>query len=219
MLSGMGNDRIRVDTTNPEAQRWFDYALTLARAFEHDDAKLPFRKAASLDPSCSLCVWGEAYSLGPTINFQVSRKQSAAALSLALKARRLAGRHLPEEGRRLGSAMVDRHSHVDESGSSDLQYAKDLDELVQSDPKNLELNIFEAEAWLIMESHDDRPFGNWHYVAAGEVSLRAGVTGSADEPEAPNSVVAAPAPGPFACATAASTGFVGTAFLDCINTC
>jgi tetratricopeptide (TPR) repeat protein len=156
MLSGMGNDRMHVDTTNPEAQRWFDYALTLARAFEHDDAKLAFRKAASLDPSCSLCVWGEAYSLGPTINFLVSRKQSAAALTLAFKAQRLAGPRLPEEDRRLESAMVDRYSHVDKSGSNDLQYAKDLDVLIQSDPKNLELNIFDAEAWLIMEFHDDR---------------------------------------------------------------
>ena len=69
MLSGMGNDHMRVDTSNPEAQRWFDYALTLARAFEHGDAKLAFAKAASLDPSCSLCIWGEADALGPTINF------------------------------------------------------------------------------------------------------------------------------------------------------
>lgn len=80
MLSGMGNDHMRVDTSSPAAQRWFDYALTLARAFEHGDAKLAFSKAVSLDPSCSLCIWGEAYSLGPTINFLVDRQQSAAAL-------------------------------------------------------------------------------------------------------------------------------------------
>ena len=156
MLSGMGNDRMRADTANPDAQRWFDYALTLTRAFEHNDAKLAFRKAASLDPSCSLCVWGEAYSLGPTINFGVRQQQSAAALTLALRAQRLASPQLPEEDRRLESAMVDRYTGVEKSGRSDARYAKDLDEILQSDPANLELNIFDAEAWLIMELHDDR---------------------------------------------------------------
>lgn len=100
MLSGMGNDHMRVDTSSPEAQRWFDYALTLARAFEHGDAKLAFAKAASLDPSCSLCLWGEAYSLGPTINFLVDRNQSNAALALARRARRLARGPLVSRGGR-----------------------------------------------------------------------------------------------------------------------
>lgn len=156
MLSGMGNDHMRVDTSNPEAQRWFDYALTLARAFEHSDAKLAFRKTASLDPSCSLCLWGEAYSLGPTINFLVDRKQSAAALVLARRAQRIAGARLSREDRRLESAMIDRYAHAGESGGSDLSYAKDLDEMLRNDPANLELTIFDAEAWLIMEFHADQ---------------------------------------------------------------
>lgn len=155
MLSGMGNDHMRVDTSNPEAQRWFDYALTLARAFEHGDAKLAFAKAGSLDPSCSLCVWGKAYSLGPTINFLVDQKQSAPALVLARRAQRLAGPNLSQEDRRLEAAMIDRYTHAGEGGSGDLSYARDLDQMLQEDPSNLELTIFDAEAWLIMEFHDD----------------------------------------------------------------
>jgi len=154
MLSGMGNDHMRVDTSKPEAQRWFDYALTLARAFEHGDAKLAFEKAASLDPSCSLCVWGEAYSLGPTINFLVDRNQSKAALVLARRAQRLAGPLSPEE-RRLESAMIDRYAHAGDRGDGDRSYARDLDQILSDDPGNLELTIFDAEAWLIMEFHDD----------------------------------------------------------------
>ena len=95
MLPGMENDHISIDTSNAEAQRWFDYALTLACAFEHADAKLAFQKSAALDPTCSLCIWGEAYSLGPTINYLVDGKDSAAALALALQARRVASSHLP----------------------------------------------------------------------------------------------------------------------------
>jgi tetratricopeptide (TPR) repeat protein len=156
MVAGMGNDHMRVDTSSPEAQRWFDYALTLSRAFEHGDAKLAFRKAATLDPTCSLCIWGEAYSLGPTINYLVDRKDNAAALALALQARRGAGPRLGEEDRRLESAMLDRYEHPDDKGSGDLRYARDLDGMVHSDPGNLELEILDAEAWLVMEFHQDR---------------------------------------------------------------
>ncbi|MHB8812574.1 MAG: hypothetical protein ACYDAE_04840 [Steroidobacteraceae bacterium] len=156
MLTGMGNDHMPVDTSNAEAQRWFDYALTLARAFEHSDAKLAFQKAARLDPSCSMCIWGEAYSLGPTMNFLVDRKQSAAALALALRAHRVAGARLSAEDRRLEAAMVDRYRHVDKSGNSDRLYARDLDHMLHDDPDNLEVAIFDAEAWLIMELHGDR---------------------------------------------------------------
>ena len=45
MLPGMGNDHMDADTTNAEAQRWFDYGLTLGRSFEHGDAVLAFQRA------------------------------------------------------------------------------------------------------------------------------------------------------------------------------
>jgi tetratricopeptide (TPR) repeat protein len=155
MVAGMGNDHMRVDTSSAEAQRWFDYALTLSRAFEHADAKLAFRKAAALDPACSLCIWGEAYSLGPTINYLVDRKDSAAARVLALQARRVAGPHLSGEERRLESAMIDRYRHPGDDGSGDRRYAHDLDGMLHDDPGDLELEIFDAEAWLVMEFHHD----------------------------------------------------------------
>src|SRR6185437_13135532 len=156
MVAGMGNDHMRVDTSSAEAQRWFDYALTLSRAFEHADAKLAFRKAAALDPACSLCIWGEAYSRGPTINYLVDRADSAAALKLALEARRVAGPHLAAEERRLESAMIDRYRRPGDNGNGDLRYARDLDAMLHDDPDNLELEIFDAEAWLVMEFHNDR---------------------------------------------------------------
>ena len=156
MVSGMGNDHMRVDTSSAQAQRWFDYALTLSRAFEHADAKLAFRKAAALDPACSLCLWGEAYSLGPTINYLVDRGDSAAALALARQAQRAAGPHLSGEERRLEAALIDRYRHPGGKDSGDLRYARDLDRMLRDDPGNLELAIFDAEAWLVMEFHDDR---------------------------------------------------------------
>jgi len=156
MVPGMGNDHMRADTANAAAQRWFDYALTLSRAFEHEDAKLAFRRAAALDPTCSLCIWGEAYSLGPTINYLVDDSDSAAALTLARQAQRVAGPHLCAEDRRLEAAMADRYADPRHDGSGDLRYAHEVDEMLHADPANLELAIFDAEAWLIMEQHQNR---------------------------------------------------------------
>ncbi|MFI4976710.1 MAG: hypothetical protein ACHP84_19420, partial [Caulobacterales bacterium] len=72
MLAGMGDDHMAADTKSPEAQRWFDYGLTLARSFEHGDAILAFQQAEGADPTCSFCVWGEAWARGQTINYGVS---------------------------------------------------------------------------------------------------------------------------------------------------
>ena len=156
MVSGMGNDHMRVDTSSAQAQRWFDYALTLSRAFEHADAKLAFRKAAALDPGCSLCIWGEAYSLGPTLNYLVDRGDTAPALALALRAQRVAGPGLSGEERRLESALIDRYRHPGDNGGDDLRYAHDLDRMLREDPGDPELEIFDAEAWLVTEFHNDR---------------------------------------------------------------
>jgi len=95
MLDGMGDDRMAADTKSPEAQRWFDYGLTLARSFEHGDAVLAFQRAEAADPACSLCVWGEAWAGGPTINFAAKPAQIPALLTLAKKAQSLAAADAP----------------------------------------------------------------------------------------------------------------------------
>jgi hypothetical protein len=50
----MGTGRFRVDTTNREAQAWFDYGVKLYHAFNHEEAKQAFAKAAALDPMRTL---------------------------------------------------------------------------------------------------------------------------------------------------------------------
>lgn len=155
MVPGMGNDHLAADTRNADAQNWFDYALTLSRAFEHNDAILAFQKAEAADPGCSLCVWGEAYARGPTINFLVSADQTAANLVLASKAQAMAGANVPQKIKDLEAAMVDRYRVFDSKGASDKTYAQDIDAMNARDPGDLEVAIFAAEAWLVMEQHDD----------------------------------------------------------------
>lgn len=153
MLPHMGNDHFPADTAVPEAQRWFDYGLTLGRSFEHADAVLAFQKAEALDPTCSLCVWGEGWARGPTINFGVDAAQRDADLALAKRAQALAGAGATPTMRALEAALVERYVADPKAGNR--AWAAALDALHASRPQDVEIAVFDAEAWLIRENDGD----------------------------------------------------------------
>lgn len=88
--TGVGGGGFPADTTSAEAQAWFNYGLQLFHAFYHEEAKTAFKRAAAADPKCALCAWGEALSLGPTLNYDITPAESAAALAVADHAQGLA---------------------------------------------------------------------------------------------------------------------------------
>lgn len=51
-----------------QTQDLFDAALIHAFGFDHVDALDLFERAAEADPECSMCIWGQAYALGPFVN-------------------------------------------------------------------------------------------------------------------------------------------------------
>ena len=62
LADGMGTGGFNVDTASADAQAWFDYGLALSHAFYHQDAKAAMKRSVELDPSCSMCGWGEAWA-------------------------------------------------------------------------------------------------------------------------------------------------------------
>ena len=46
MLTGVGNGSSPADTTNAQAQAWYDEGLNLYHAFNHNEARAAFAKAA-----------------------------------------------------------------------------------------------------------------------------------------------------------------------------
>ena len=74
--TGMGDGGFPISTVNSKAQAWFDYGLKMFHAFYHDDARLAFDNAVAADPHCALCLWGQALSRGPTMNFDAGRRTS-----------------------------------------------------------------------------------------------------------------------------------------------
>ena len=73
-----------------EAQAYFNQGYRLGWGFNHAEAARAFRAAQELDPSCAMCLWGEAWVLGPHINYPMDADANARALVVLEKARGLA---------------------------------------------------------------------------------------------------------------------------------
>ena len=147
MLEGVGNGHATADTTNKQAQAWYDEALNLYHAFNHTEALNAFNKAAALDPECALCEWGVAIGLGPTLNYGVTSDQTALALTHAERAAKLVK---PGDARAKGltDALLIRYDKAT-PGKRDTLYAKAMDDLVRRYPDDDEIANLTAEALMI----------------------------------------------------------------------
>ena len=141
LMPGFGNGGFTISTGNPEAQRWFSYGVQLAQAFAHEDAKAAFKEAARLDPACALCVWGQAFAEGPTINYGISADERARALTLAIKAQQLGSGATAKE-KRLLAAMVRRYQR----SGGDAAWAADMVAIARAWPEDDALQVLAAEA-------------------------------------------------------------------------
>ncbi|NEX91610.1 tetratricopeptide repeat protein, partial [Caulobacter sp. 17J65-9] len=108
-IPDLGPTRVKITTTSPDAQAWFDQGLMLAYGFNHDAAIRSFRKAQAADPTCAMCFWGEAWARGPNINAPMDGGQTPDAVAAAKKAQALAGKATPME-QALIQAVATRYS-------------------------------------------------------------------------------------------------------------
>ncbi|MBA3847809.1 MAG: hypothetical protein H0X45_14365, partial [Planctomycetes bacterium] len=65
LFAGLGGWRRPVATADATAQRCFDQGLAFLFAFNHDEARRAFARAAQLDPQCAMAYWGMAMTYGP----------------------------------------------------------------------------------------------------------------------------------------------------------
>ena len=60
LIDGYGDVRMKVTTTSPEAQKYFDQGLALLHSFWFYEADKSFERAAQIDPECAMAQWGIA---------------------------------------------------------------------------------------------------------------------------------------------------------------
>ncbi len=170
LAAGMGTGGFTVDSTTRLAQDWFDYGLALSHAFYHEDAKVAMQRAAKADPLCSLCAWGEAWALGPTLNYGIDEDGRKAALAAALRAQQLA-KAGDAKARRLADAIVARYADRSAAvgsetnvlggpkageGQTEPAFGQAMAKIAADYPDETELAVLAAHSLLIPVRGDDK---------------------------------------------------------------
>ncbi|WP_162917626.1 tetratricopeptide repeat protein [Dongia deserti] len=109
LIDGLGDHHHIIATSQKDAQRFFDQGLILTFAFNHAEAIRSFQRAAELDPSSPMPLWGMAYALGPNYNLPAGPEQLKQAYELVQKALKLAEK-APARERAYVEALAARYS-------------------------------------------------------------------------------------------------------------
>lgn len=96
--------------------------MKLAFAFNHAEALRAFKQAQATDPTCAMCYWGEAYVLGPNINWPMVPEAVAPAFAAISQATALKGEASPRE-QALIEAMAQRYAADPAADRADLDRA------------------------------------------------------------------------------------------------
>jgi len=148
ILSGYGGGGFPIRTVSPKAQAFFDNGMQLAHAFAHKAAIQAFHEAARLDPNCAMCLWGEAWASGPTINYPIPDEDQVKLEAMAQRAQALAVNGSPKE-RELTAALVLRYREGGGKGAGDRAFAEAMATLAAKYPIDDEIAVIAADAWMI----------------------------------------------------------------------
>ncbi len=143
LLTGYGTGGFPISNATPAAQAFFDNGMQLAHAFAHKPSIAAMTEAARMAPECAMCVWGEAWVRGPTINYDLKKKDQAELAKLADRAASLIKTETPRE-RALIAALQLRYR-----AGGNAAFAKAMDNLSRAYPDDSEIAILAADALMI----------------------------------------------------------------------
>jgi tetratricopeptide (TPR) repeat protein len=157
-FDGMGATHRTITTSSPEAQKFFDQGLAWMWSFNLEEAQRSFEQAEKLDPSCAMCAWGTAFSLGPHINLPALPERTVAANKAAMRALALKSKASPVE-QALIDAMVKRYSDPAPStpeGQHDLDqaYADAMKAVAKRFPKDDDVQAIWVESMMDLHPWD-----------------------------------------------------------------
>jgi tetratricopeptide (TPR) repeat protein len=146
LLPGYGQGGFKISTKSPEAQAFFDNGMQLAHAFAHKAAIAAFQEARRLDPDCAMCVWGEAWASGPTINYGVSADDAKKLADIVATAEKLAASG-PARERNLIGALKQRYPAAGKGGNA--AFAAAMEQMAGLAPGDDEILTITADAHMI----------------------------------------------------------------------
>jgi tetratricopeptide (TPR) repeat protein len=136
-----------IHTSNAEAQKMFDQGLAQAFGFNHEAAIRSFERAAELDPSAAMPLWGKAWALGPNYNLDIDDARAQAAYAALTKAQSLAA-NAPEHERAYVEALAVRYSANMKADRQALAraFSKAMGNLSRRFPDDLDAAVIYAES-------------------------------------------------------------------------
>ena len=157
LLAGLGHHHHPISTKSAEAQRFFDQGLTLAYAFNHEEAVRSFLRAAELDPQSPMPLWGVALAVGPNYNLDVNPQREKVAYK-AIQAARALITQAPGIERAYVEVLARRYSGDDHADLTKLavDYKNGMRELAARYPDDLDAATLYAES--MMDLH---PWSLW----------------------------------------------------------
>jgi tetratricopeptide (TPR) repeat protein len=147
LMSGLGEVHHPVSTKNRAAQQFFDQGLKLVYAFNHDEARRSFQRAADLDPKLAMAWWGVALTLGPNYNLPVDPEREKASYEAVQRAIALK-ENASEPERAYIDALAVRYSndpHAD-LHALDVAYKNAMSILAKRYPDDLDAATLYAES-------------------------------------------------------------------------
>ncbi len=111
LFDNIGNFHHPITTKSPLAQRYFDQGLTLLYSFEYGEAVRSFAASTQVDPSCAMCYWGLALSLGSKTNTPLNGHELKDAKNAIEKALKYVDKSNLSE-RLYISALATRYQHI-----------------------------------------------------------------------------------------------------------
>jgi tetratricopeptide (TPR) repeat protein len=160
LLDNLGNYHRPISSKSTQAQAYFDQGLRLLYAFNYEEAQAAFEEAARRDPTCAICFWGAALTLGPNINLPAIPERAQAAWELVQKAQARAPGASPVEQALIG-ALAKRYarrppSEPEQQRALDAAYANAMRSVRQRFPNDADVATLFAEAMM-----DLRPWDFW----------------------------------------------------------
>ena len=150
LIPGCGDAvKFPISTKKPEAQQFFTQGVGQLHGFWYYEAERSFRQVAALDPDCAMAYWGMAMS-------NVNTEKRAKAFTE--KAVKLKDKASAREKQWIGMLETLYKDDKRDKKQRSLDCIRDLENLVQNDPKDIEAKAFLV--WRIWFSRTEAPISS-----------------------------------------------------------
>ncbi len=146
LVPGIGNASFPIQTANPQAQAFFNQGLQYLYAFNFDESRRSFARAATLDPTSPMPLWGVALALSPNYNDTSPDPNSRAQAWQALEQAQPLAAHADPRERDYLSALTQLYDPVPPHNLHGDRYAHAMAQLAARYPADLDAATLYAQA-------------------------------------------------------------------------